>query len=284
MSSATSASLPVSVCIPVRNDEINLAACLSLLGDFDEVVVVDSASQDRTVEVALQAGAKVLQFQWDGGFPKKRNWALRNHAFVHPWVLFLDADERMNAAFVAELRRVLPQTPHAGFWISFTNWFMGCPLHHGDVFRKLALFRLGAGEYERFPEASWTNLDMEVHEHPVLTGTSGELATRLEHHDFRNLKNYLARHNEYSSWEANRFLWLQKAGPEGWQGLNQRQRFKYAHLHRRWLAWIYWLMSLVIKKGILDGRAGVRLATIKRRYFQEIRLKILEALRTGEKA
>ena len=119
--------MPVSVCIPVRDDAINLQTCLALLGDFDEVVVVDSGSVDHTVEVAQQAGAKVLQFKWEGGFPKKRNWTLRNHIFAHPWVLFLDADERMNAEFVAELRETLRDTPHAGFWISFTNWFLGSP-------------------------------------------------------------------------------------------------------------------------------------------------------------
>ena len=284
MSLSVDGPLPVSVCIPVRDDATNLQACLALLGDFDEVVVVDSGSVDHTAEVAQQAGAKVLQFKWDGGFPKKRNWALRNHVFAHPWVLFLDADERMNAEFVAELRVTLRDTPHAGFWISFTNWFMGSPLHHGDVFRKLALFRVGTGEYERFPEDAWTNLDMEVHEHPVLAGSTGALCTRLEHHDFRNLKNYLARHNEYSSWEANRFLWLLHADAAAWQGLNSRQRFKYTHLHRWWFGWFYWLLILVVKRGLLDGLSGFHIAGFKRRYFEEIRLKIKESQRTKTKA
>lgn len=275
--------LPVSVCIPARNDAANLAACLSLLGDFNEVVVVDSASEDETVDVAAKAGATVLQFQWNGAFPKKRNWALQTHPFKNPWVLFLDADERMSPAFVAELKSVLPGTSHVGFWISFTNWFMGRPLHHGDVFRKLALFRTGAGEYERFPEAAWTNLDMEVHEHPVLNGTTGELQARLEHHDFRNLKSYLARHNEYSSWEASRYLWLRQADAEAWDQLTGRQRFKYKHCGQWWFCWFYWGLALVVKKGLLDGWAGLQLAGLKRRYFHEIRLKIHEALRTGGK-
>lgn len=277
-------ALPVSVCIPVKNEEVNLPACLSALGAaFDEVVVVDSGSTDRTVEIAEAAGATVLQFRWNGEFPKKRNWTLRNHKFRNEWVLFMDADERMNAAFVEELRQVLPGTEHAGFWLSFTNWFMGAPLHHGDVFRKLALIKRGAGEYERFPENAWSALDMEVHEHPVLEGSSGWLKTRLEHHDYRGLKNYLARHNEYSSWETNRFLWLEQAGPEAWAALNDRQRFKYRHLDKWWLAWLYWAVSTGLKKGFLDGKAGLHLGALKRRYFQEIRLKIQEAKR-GAKA
>jgi glycosyltransferase involved in cell wall biosynthesis len=276
--------LPVSVCIPVRNEETNLARCLAALTDFDEVVVVDSESSDRTKEIALGAGAVVLDFKWDGKFPKKRNWALRNHSFRHPWILFLDADEQVTPDFVGELRRVLPDAPHAGFWISFTNWFMGRPLRHGDVFRKLALFRIGKGEYECLPEAFWSALDMEVHEHPILEGTTGEIRSRIEHHDFRGLKSYLQRHNEYSSWEANRFLWLDKAGEQEWSRLNPRQRFKYRFLDRAWFSWFYWLVSVVIKRGFLDGRSGRALGRMKRRYFQEVRMKIQESRRTGEPA
>ena len=278
--STSVAPLPVSVCIPVRNEELNLPACLSALeGEFDDIVVVDSASTDGTTAIAHQHGATLLQFHWNGSFPKKRNWALQTHRFKHPWVLFLDADERMNSAFVAELRETLPRTKDTGFWISFTNWFMDRPLRHGDVFRKLALFRIGRGEYERFPEDSWSRLDMEIHEHPILTGTIGSLRTRLEHHDFRNLSAYLARHNEYSTWEARRFQWLRTASAEAWSALTPRQQFKYKHLKHWWFGWFYWFGAVVLKRGFLDGRAGLCLAKLKRRYFEEIRLKILEAAR-----
>lgn len=269
--------LPVSVCVPVLNEEKNLPECLAALSEFDEIVVVDSGSSDATVEIARTAGATVIDFRWDCRFPKKRNWALRNHAFRHPWVLFLDADERLNRDFVTELRAVLPSTPHSGFWISFTNWFMGQPLQHGDVFRKLALFRREAGEYEKFPEDHWSQLDMEVHEHPVLSGTVGSLHTRIEHHDHRGLSSWFARHNEYSSWEAKRFLWLAQAPPEAWETLTPRQHFKYRHLHRWWFGWFYWLICMGPKLGVLDGRPGWALAKLKRRYFDEIRLKIQEA-------
>lgn len=269
--------LPVSICIPVRDEERNLPSCLRALGaDFSEIVVVDSGSTDRTREIATEAGAVVLDFVWDGKFPKKRNWALRNYQFKTPWVLFLDADERITPDFVQELRKTLADTPHAGFWISLTNWFMGKPLHHGDVFHKLALFRVGAGEYEKFPEDSWSHLDMEVHEHPVLEGSVGEIHARLEHFDYRGMKHYIAKHNEYSSWEANRFQWLKSAGEGEWEKLNTRQRFKYRHLNKWWLGWVYWFVAYVPKKGFLDGRAGWTFNRLKRRYFDEIRLKICE--------
>ena len=126
-------SLPVSVCIPVRNEEANLPDCLASVSAFPEVVVVDSRSSDGTVGIAEQAGAQVLQFDWNGAPPKKRTWTLRQHRFKHPWVLFLDADERVVPEFVTELESTLPRTSHVGFWISFVNTFMGRDLLHGDL-------------------------------------------------------------------------------------------------------------------------------------------------------
>lgn len=273
-------ALPVTVCIPVRDEARNLPACLaSLAGAFGEIVVVDSGSNDRTRLIAEEAGAVILDFKWDGTFPKKRNWALRNHEWKTPWVLFLDADERVTPAFVEELRGVLPTTDKAGFWISFTDWFMGKPLNHGDVFCKLALFRIGAGEYERFPEQWWSDLDMEVHEHPVLEGPIGEIKARLEHHDYRGLHSYIWRHNEYSTWEANRFMWLSSAGPEEWDKLIPRQRFKYRHLDKWWFSPLYFMIGYFLKGGLLDGATGLRFALMKLRYFTDMRLKIAEARR-----
>lgn len=272
--------LPVSVCIPVRNEERNLPDCLrSLQGQFDDVVVVDSGSVDSTKAIAFAHRVTVLNFQWNGAYPKKRNWTLLNHKFKHPWVLFLDADERLTQTVLEEFQRVLSNSQHVGFWLSFTNWFMGRPLKHGDPFRKLALFRVDAGQYEQFPEESWTNLDMEVHEHPVLNGTIGTIRSRLEHHGYSGIANHIAKHNEYSTWEANRFLWLETADDKFWADLNARQKFKYKHLTRWWLPWLYFCVAFFAKRGIFDGWEGWTLARLKMRYFDEIRLKIIDAKR-----
>jgi len=267
--------LPITVVIPVLNEEKNLPACLAALGEaFAEVVVVDSGSTDRTCEIAVDSGVKTLNFKWDGHFPKKRNWALRNYDFQTPWVLFLDADERVTPAFIDELHRVLPDTPHVGFRITFTNWFMGSPLHHGDVFRKLPLFRVGAGEYEQFPENGWSRLDMEVHEHPVLAGTAGEILARLDHHDDMSSQRYKEKHIEYANWEVQRFFWLRDAGEEAWDRLTRRQRFKYKNLDKCWLGAFYFVISYFLKCGFLDRAVGFHLARLKGRYFNEIRIKI----------
>ena len=218
-----------------------------------------------------------MHFEWDGRFPKKRNWALQTHRFSTPWVLFLDADERVTQEFIEELGEVLPGTTHAGFRISLNNWFLGRCLRHGDTFHKLALFRVGAGEYERFPEDSWSHLDMEVHEHPVIEGTIGEINARIDHHDYRGHHHYIAKHNEYSTWEAKRFEWLRFASSTEWNKLNGRQRFKYRNLDRWWLGWLYFSVAYIMKRGFLDGRAGWTFNRLKLRYFEDIRIKIREA-------
>jgi glycosyltransferase involved in cell wall biosynthesis len=254
---------------------VNLPLCLAALeGVVDEIVVVDSGSSDGTQQIAAGLGATVLDFKWNGSFPKKRNWTLRNHTFKNPWILFLDADERVTPAFINELRKTLPNTAHSGFWISFDNWFMGHPLKHGDVFSKLALFRIGAGEYERFPEDSWSHLDMEVHEHPLLQGTVGHIKGRLEHREDRGMEHYIAKHDAYAEWEMNRFQWLQTASAAEWDQFTPRQKFKYRHLNKWWLGPLYFFMSYVVKRGFLDGYAGWTFARLKCRYFLDIRGKI----------
>jgi len=120
---------------------------------------------------------------------------------------------------------------------------------------------------------------MEVHEHPVLEGEIGKIEAHLEHHDYRGLHSYIWRHNEYSTWEANRCMWLASAGPEEWSKLIPRQRFKYRNLGKWWFAPLYFVIGYVIKCGFLDGLAGLRFALFKRRYFSDIRLKIQEAQR-----
>ena len=83
----------ISVLIPSKNEESNIARCIRSILWVDEVFVVDSQSTDQTIKIAEKLGAKVVQFEYKGGWPKKKNWALQNLPFAHEWVLILDADE-----------------------------------------------------------------------------------------------------------------------------------------------------------------------------------------------
>lgn len=293
----------ITVIFPVKNEAENLRRAIPRVQELGPVVVVDSGSTDATCDVAQQLGAKVLQFEWNGQFPKKRNWVLRNYDFKSDWVLFLDADEFVSPEFVTEVREAIKTTEHVGFWLNFENHFMGRKLRGGDPFKKLALFRVGAGEYEKIEEDSWSHLDMEVHEHPILEGSIREIKAPIEHNDFRGLKHYIAKHNEYSSWEAARYVRLQgqinkadqvsatsnqqseiknhelpQRGSE-WEGLTERQKKKYRHLAKWWFAPAYFLATYFLKKGFLDGAVGFHFALMKAIYFYQIRLKILELKR-----
>lgn len=273
--------LPVTAVVPTLNEELLLPECLARLRRFAHVVVVDSGSTDRTREIALAANAQWVDFRWDGRFPKKRNWFLRNHRLETPWVMFLDADELVDPAFCSELAAKIGHTDHAGFWLTYDNWFLGRRLRYGIPNRKLALFRVGAGEYERIDEDRWSHLDMEIHEHPVLQGTVGEIEARIEHRDDRGLEHWRSKHAEYSSWEARRALMLRAGHVASASVHSPRQRRKYELLGKWWLPWAYFLHMYVLKLGFLDGRPGLAYAWEKAKYFRDIGRKMRELERAG---
>lgn len=267
--------LPVTVAIPVKNDAANLAACLERLSRFREVVVIDSGSTDGTQKTARRFGAKVLDFVWNGKYPKKRNWFLLNNAPTQPWVLFLDADEFVDEAFCDALQSAVSDTNMDGYWLTYTNYFLGRPLRHGLAQRKLALFRVGRALYERIDEDAWSALDMEIHEHPIVEGQVGQIMTPIDHRDDRGVGKFVARHHDYALWEARRFRVLQE-DKDAWARFTQRQRFKYRHLARWWYPWFYFFFTYIAKRGFLDGGPGFQYAFYKAWYFQTIRLLILE--------
>lgn len=276
LADARSRDLPVTVAIPVRNEAANLARCLERLARFAEVVVIDSGSTDGTRAIAECFGARVVDFHWDGRYPKKRNWFLLNDPPSTPWVLFLDADEFVDDQFCDALGEVLPKTDCQGFWLTYRNVFLGRDLRHGLQQRKLALFRVGRALYERIEEEGWSGLDMEIHEHPIVDGRVGEIPAPIEHRDFKGLSHFLGKHRDYALWEARRYAALQ-ATSEAWGHLTPRQRFKYRHLARWWYPSFYFLFTYVAKRGFLDGGAGFHYAFYKAWYFHTIRLLIREA-------
>ena len=273
--------IPVTVVVPVRNEEANLAACLQRLTSFDEVIVVDSASTDATCQIAVDHGAFVVQFDWDGRFPKKRNWLLLNHRLRNNWVLFLDADELITNEFCNEVSVAIAANQFDAFWLRYTNHFLGRPLKHGDPQRKLALFKVGRGLYERIDEDAWSGLDMEVHEHPLIDGTLGEIFAPIDHRDDRGVAKFIERHKDYALWEARRTRQLRSSGPEVWNQLTKRQKKKYRNIDKWWFAWAYFAWTYLAKRGFLDGLPGFSYAFYKLWYFWTIMLLLREPERHG---
>jgi glycosyltransferase involved in cell wall biosynthesis len=102
LANAMTPRVPVSVLIPIKNEAENLPRCLKSVQWADEILVVDSHSTDRSAQTAEQHGAKVVQFDFNGTWPKKKNWALENLPFKNDWVFILDADEVLPAEAQAE--------------------------------------------------------------------------------------------------------------------------------------------------------------------------------------
>ncbi|MEO7312948.1 MAG: glycosyltransferase family 2 protein [Chitinophagaceae bacterium] len=269
--------LDLTIAIPVRNEEQNLPGCLSAIGTdlAASIVILDSGSTDGTREVAKQFGAAVIDFVWDGKFPKKRNWYLRNHTPSTKWVLFLDADEYLTIDFKDKLRNALQKTDKVGFWLNYTIFFLGNQLKGGYSLKKLALFRVGAGEYERIDEDKWSKLDMEIHEHPILEGEVGTIKSKIDHQDFRGVSHYVAKHNEYASWEAGRFLKAYEnekiAGNWTW-----KQKFKYRLMRTPLIGPVFFCGSYFLMGGFRDGRRGFAFAILKMSYFTQVYCKIKE--------
>ncbi len=269
--------LNLTIALPTKNEERNLPDCLRAIGrDFARrVVLLDSGSTDRTREIAGEFGAEVLDFRWNGRFPKKRNWFLREHTPETEWVLFLDADEFLTPDFKAALGRALEDATKAGYWLSYTRYFLGRQLKGGYPLRKLALFRVGAGEYERIDEQQWSHLDMEVHEHPVLEGEIGTIREPIDHQDFRGVGHYVAKHNEYSSWEAARLL-KALGDPDAAAKWTWKQRLKYRLVRSPLIGPVYFLGNYVAMGGFRDGAAGLAFSILKAAYFTQVYCKLEE--------
>ena len=179
--------------------------CLGSVQWIDEKFLVDSQSTDRTGEIAQKFGARIVQFNYGGGWPKKKNWALENLPFSHNWVLILDADECLPSEAEEEIRKIVnnPNEKHSGYWINRRYYFLGKPLKHA-YFPKwnLRLFKHQKGRYEKITDLNTDSGDNEVHEHVLVNGSTGKLKSIMDHYAFPTIDSFVEKHNRYSNWEA----------------------------------------------------------------------------------
>jgi len=272
------ARVPVSVIIPTRNEERNLPKTLRAIeGWAQEVLVLDSFSDDRTCEIARENGASVVQHEFES-FSAQKNWALDNLPFRTEWVFFLDADERPTPALKAEIAGELgdPGRSIDGFYVGRQNIFMGKWIRHGGWYPNwnLRLFKHHVGRYE----------DRIVHEHVILQGRVGYLVHPLLHDDYKGLERYFDRHNVYSSMEAVEvFRFLDGTGgenlqPSFWRRGPERRRLlkqlAYRYLPCRPLIKFLWMYFA--RAGFLDGRAGFRYCLLQTFYEYQVSLKLME--------
>lgn len=259
--------VPVSVVVPVRNEEANLQRCLPALSWADEVFVVDSQSTDRTVAVAESLGAQVVQFRFNGTYPKKKNWALDNLPFRNDWVLIVDADEVVPPELAHEIAHRIGTGEADGFYLNMKYFFLGRRIRHCGYNEcwNLRLFRHKLGRYERMPVAPGSQTgDNEAHEHVELNGRALKLRHELDHHAYPDLSTWVEKHNRYASWEAQMYDRFRSEpiptgiGPA--KRLKRRLKKLYLRLPMRPL--IRFVYAYFFRLGFLDGMPGLVFCTL----------------------
>jgi glycosyltransferase involved in cell wall biosynthesis len=230
----------LSVVLITHNEEANLPRTLEsvmpLVRDGKgEIIVVDSGSTDRTIEIAQSHGAKVFVEAWKG-FAAQKNSAMDKASM--DWVLQVDADESLETELAAEMEVALnASSAMRGFWIPRKNFFLGRWIQHGGFYPdpKLRLVRRGAGRFEEYGA------------HPTMkvAGPTGRLSHALVHNAYPTLRGYIDHINSYSSMGA------EVAVAKG------HRRFSFANIViRPLLTFIY---NYLFRLGFLDGREGVLL-------------------------
>ncbi|MBE9071889.1 MAG: glycosyltransferase family 2 protein [Microcystis aeruginosa K13-05] len=289
-----SEKIPVSVLIPAKNEESNLPACLESVARADEVFVVDSQSSDRSIEISTNYGANVVQFYFNGRWPKKKNWSLDNLPFRNEWVLIVDCDERITPELWDEIATVIQDPDYNGYYLNRRVFFLGQWIRYGGKYPdwNLRLFKHKSGRYENLNTEDIPNTgDNEVHEHVILDGKVGYLKNDMLHIDFRDIYHWLERHNRYSNWEARVYYNILTGNDEsGTIGAHlfgdavQRKRF----LKKIWVKLPFkpllrFILFYFIRLGFLDGKAGYIYGRLLSQYEYQIGVKLYELRQFGGK-
>jgi glycosyltransferase involved in cell wall biosynthesis len=277
----------VSVMIPTLNEGKNLARCLDHLRWADEVVVVDSGSKDDTVKIAHDYGATVVNFQWSGKWPKKKNWALQNVPFRNDWVLIVDADEWITPELADEIQDVVATPKYVGYYVNRRFIFMGGWIRHCGYYPSwnLRLIRRGKGEYEQLTEVGDTGSgDNEVHEHIAAQGEVGHLDHDMLHFAFPSINVFMEKHNRYSNWEARvQFEGVEaEGGVKGSSDLTRRRKLKKLSRRLPFRPTLRFLYSYIWQGGFLDGRPGYVFCRLLSIYEYLSVTKYYELKRTEE--
>jgi glycosyltransferase involved in cell wall biosynthesis len=268
----------VSILILTLNEEANLAECIDSCAWSDDIVVFDSISEDRTQEIAAAKGARIIERKFDN-YAAQRNAALTTVTYRYPWVLMVDADERVPPDLAAEIQARLPDagSDAAIFRMRRKDFFMGQWLKRSSGYPTWfgRLVRIGHVRVER-----------EVNEEYVTDGSIAHLDSHLHHFPFNNgVAYWFERHNRYSSMEALAKVALQIDPIRPTQSLFTfdpvaRRRTLKQLLYRVPLRpAIVFLYLYVIRLGALDGRAGFYFSRMRAIYEFLIDLKVLETKR-----
>lgn len=265
----------ISVLILTKNEQQDLPGCLESIAWSDDIHVYDSMSTDDTVVIAERFGAKVTQRPFNN-WASHQNWGLQNISFKHPWVFYIDSDERMTPELVLAVQQaVASASDEVAFRLQRRDFFMGTWLKHVQTSPYyMRLFRPEKMRYERL-----------VNPISIADGRVGEVSGYLDHFPFsKGIGHWVDRHNSYSRFEAQQITENRKAQASFSLAKAFTARdFHERRFHQKELFYrlpfrplIKFLVLYVGKRGFLDGRAGFTYAMLQSIYEYFIVLKTRE--------
>ena len=269
----------ISVLILTKNEEQNILRCLDSVAWSDDIIVLDDGSTDKTAEMARQRGARVVVHS-AGSELAQRTYSLTQLEFKHPWIYNPDADEVTPVALRDEMLNVVKDVSRSevAFRVRFKNMFMGKWLKHSSLYPTwvVRLFR---------PDR--VSLRREINLNYLIDGPEGRLSNHFEHYSFnKGLTEWFAKHNRYSELEAKEALSELREGRVDWLGLLSISDVARRRRASKNLAWrlparciLIFLYLLIIRRGFLDGRAGIIFCALRGIYESMIDLKLLELRR-----
>jgi glycosyltransferase involved in cell wall biosynthesis len=261
----------ISIVILTRNEEVNLPGCLESVAWCDDIVVVDSFSTDRSVTIAQAAGARVVQHPFEN-YGAQREAARTSVTYKHPWLLYLDADERVDEELKGELLSLQDAVvPHAAYRMRRKDHFMGCWIRRSTLYPSWFTRLLWVSRCRYEPRA--------VHEYPTVDGTVGTFQGHLIHHNFnKGLEDWLAKHNRYSTLEAAEDLQSLSTGSVPWKDLvskdpvARRKALKELSFRLPFRPALGFFYRYILRGGALDGAPGFTYCRLL--YFYELMITL----------
>jgi glycosyltransferase involved in cell wall biosynthesis len=265
----------ISIFILTHNEELDIAACIESAQVSDDVIVVDSFSCDRTIEIAQQYPVRIVQHAFES-HGKQRTWMLRNVPTKYEWVYLLEADERMTPALFAECVQASLSGEHIGYYVAERVMFMGQWIRHSTQYPRYQM-RL-------FDKAKVWFDDYGHTEREVCTGTTGFVQETYPHYTSgKGFSRWIDKHNRYSTDEAKETVHQLATGSVNFGTLlfgrtevERRRALKDLSLRMPFRPLIRFLYMYFGLGGILDGKAGFTWCVLQAFYEYLILLKVWE--------
>ncbi|QDU72722.1 WcaF family extracellular polysaccharide biosynthesis acetyltransferase [Mucisphaera calidilacus] len=265
----------IDVMIITYNESLNLPHCIGSVRSWaSRVFVVDSGSTDGTQEIATEMGAELVHHDWEG-YARQKNWGLRSLPFVSDWILILDADEviteKLRDRILEVARQPTGRVAENGYFINRVTYFMDKPIRHCGYFPSwnMRLLKRGRAFYE----------DRAVHEHMVVDDPVGYINEPMLHNDRRGLEHFIAKHNRYSTLEAQQLFheYITHASDDQANLTDETRRRRWLKrnmMHRMPFPWLWrFIYMFFFRLGFLDGRTGFDFCKLIATYDGMVALK-----------